>query len=439
MKFDESRRLFERARHHLAGGVSTVMRADAKPVPLYFDRGHGSRLVDVDGNEFIDYTLAFGPTILGHSHPAVIEAVSDQIVRGQTYGAQHRLEPIVAEQISAAVPCAEMVLFSTTGTEAVQVALRLARAATGRTRFIKFEGHYHGWFDNVLVSYRGTLEQLGPRDVPTPVLSGLGQLESTEALILPWNDLDAVEQLLRTDGATVAAIITEPVMCNSGGILPDPGYLEGLRSLCDRFAVVLIFDEVITGFRIALGGAQTRFGVIPDLAVFGKAIGGGLPLSVVAGRREILEMVERREVVHAGTFNGNPLALSAAHATLLELERDGGAIFERLEALGTRLRDGMLAAFDVAGLTATASGVGAAFTVSFGIDRPPRDYRDYLSADGATYGRLAEALLGEGVLCLQRGMWYLSAAHSEADVDTTLERVRDVLRSGFSLSAVGIS
>ncbi len=430
MNFERSRVLYERARRHLAGGVSTMMRADAKPLPLYFDRGFGSRLVDVDGNEFIDYTLAFGPTILGHSHPRVLEAVSQQLARGQAYGAQHELEPQVAERIHELVACADLVVFSTTGTEAVQVALRLARAVTGRRRFIKFEGHYHGWLDNVLVSYRGTEDQLGPRDQPTPVPMGRGQLDSAvqEAIVLPWNDLELVEQVLRARSGEIAAILTEPVMCNSGGITPLPGYLEGLRSLCDRYGVALIFDEVITGFRVALGGAQERFGVVPDLAIFGKALGGGFPISAVAGKRSIMELVATREVIHAGTFNGSPIALAAANATLAELSADGGAVYERLSRLGDRLRDGILDAARSAGIEATADGIGPAFTVSFGSDRPLRDYRDFIKVDGAAYGRFAEAVLYDGILCLQRGMWYVSTAHTDADIETTIERVAAALR-----------
>ena len=426
MKLDESRRLLGHARTFLAGGVSTVMRADAKPVPLYFDRGRGPYLVDVDGNEYLDYTLAFGPTILGHSHPAVVAAVTEQVARGQTYGAQHRLEPAVAETIHELVPCAEMVVFSTTGTEAVQIALRLARAATGRRRFVKFEGHYHGWLDNVLVSYRGSEEQLGPRDAPTPVTAGLGQLEQAarEGVVLPWNDLDLLDETLRRHGGDIAAVLTEPIMCNSGGCMPEAGYLEGVRSLCDRYGVILIFDEVITGFRVALGGAQAYFGVTPDLAVFGKALGGGLPLSAVGGRRRIMDLIARREVVHAGTFNGNPLALAAAAATLEVLAAHEGAAYPRLERLGDRLRAGLIDALVAAGYRAVAAGTGAAFTVSLGLERAPREYRDFLHADGPSYGRFAEALLEEGVLCLQRGMWYLSTAHTEAHVEQTIEAAR---------------
>lgn len=426
MRRETSRELYVEAQRHLAGGVSTIMRADAKPFPLYFERGAGSRITDVDGNEYLDYTLAFGPLILGHSHPAVVEAVVEQVRRGQTYGAQHRLEPLVARALRECLPWADLVVFSNTGTEAVQVALRTARAATGRERFVKFEGHYHGWMDNVLVSYRGSAAQLGPRERPHSVPHTLGQSRAAagEALVLPWNDLEVVERALREHRGEIAAVITEPVMFNSGGIEPRPGYLEGLRSLCDRHGVALIFDEVISGFRVALGGATERFGVVPDLAVYGKAIAAGFPLSCVAGRGAFLELIARREVVHAGTFNGNPVSLAAARAALEELRRDGGRLLREAAERGDRLRAALLAALAEAGVTAVAQGIGPAFSVSLGVREPLRDYRDFLRVDGAAYGRFAEAMLDEGVLCLNRGMWYVSTAHTDEDVARTAAAAR---------------
>ncbi|HEV8613755.1 MAG TPA: aspartate aminotransferase family protein, partial [Gemmatimonadales bacterium] len=399
MRFDTSRALLAEAQRYLAGGVSTIMRADMRPVPLYFESGKGSRLVDVDHNEYIDYTLAFGPLILGHSHPAIVEAVKEQLLRGQAFGAQHRLEPAVAKQIHELVPCADLVVFSNTGTEAVQVALRVARAATGKNRFIKFEGHYHGWMDNVLVSYRGTADQLGSRGSPRAVQTSRGQspLAMEEPLVLPWNDLSAVESALRLNDGEIAAIITEPVMFNSGGIEPAPGYLRGLRDLCDRHGVVLIFDEVITGFRVALGGAQELYGVIPDLAVFGKALAAGFPLSAVAGRADLLDLIASRAVVHAGTFNGNPISLAAAHAALTELAHSGGSTFEAASRNAERLREGIVSALSAVGIQASAHGVGPAFVISIGAREPLRDYRDLLDIDWDTYGRFAEALLGEGI------------------------------------------
>ena len=427
--FAGSRALFERSKKYLAGGVSTIMRADARPVPLYFDRGVGSRIWDVDNNEFIDFTLAFGPLILGHAHPAVVGAVSDALERGTTYGAQHRLEGRVAERIVELTPCADTVVFSSTGTEAVQVALRLARAATGRERFIKFEGHYHGWLDNVLVSYRGSPDELGSVDHPAARPQSRGQASSalTEAVVLPWNDLAAVESTLRERSSEIAAIITEPVMCNSGGITPLDGYLLGLRNLCDRYGVVLIFDEVITGFRLAPGGAQEYYGVTPDLAVFGKAISAGLPLSAVAGKSEIMELIESRAVVHAGTMNGNPLSLAAADAALRVLTADGNAAFRELHRLGDRLREGLLAAARGVGIPAVADGVGPTFTLSFGLSKAPRDYRQWAGADAERYGSFAEALTIAGVLSLTRGMWYLSTAHTTTDVDEAISRAADAM------------
>ena len=231
MNRDTSRRLYAEAQRFLAGGVSTIMRADAKPFPFYFDRGIGSHIFDVDGNEYLDYTLGFGPLIVGHCHPSVVEAVREQLYRGQTYGAQHRLEPLVAEQIHTCVPCAEMVVCCNTETEAVQVALRITRAATQRRRFGKFEGHYHGWLDNVPVSYRATEDQMGSRIAARSVPNTSGQSTDSlkESIVLPWNDLDVVEDTFSRHGFDIAALITEPVMFNTGGIEPKPGYLRGLH------------------------------------------------------------------------------------------------------------------------------------------------------------------------------------------------------------------
>lgn len=423
MHRETSRQLYAEAQRYLAGGVSTMMRADAKPFPLYFDRGAGSSIFDVDGNQYIDYTLAFGPLILGHSHPNVLEAVHDQLNRGQTYGAQHRLEPVVAEQIHDCVPCADMVVFSNTGTEAVQVALRIARAATQRLRFVKFEGHYHGWLDNVLVSYRATEDKMGSRAAARSVPGTKGQNPDVlkESIVLPWNDLNLVEDAFSRHGSEIAAVITEPVMFNSGGIEPKSGYLKGLRDLCDRHGVVLIFDEVISGFRIAVGGAQEHFGVIPDLAVFGKAIAAGFPMSCVAGKRELMELISRREVVHAGTFNGNPISLAAAHAALTELSRDGGRPLREIRERGERLGKGLVDAFRSAGIAAVAQGVGPAFSISLGVKEPLSDYRDFLRVDGQGYASFAEAMLDHGILCLGRGMWYVSTAHTDDEIALTID------------------
>ena len=332
--FDRSRALLERARRSLAGGVSSPVRGTT-PVPLYFTGGVGPRLQDADGNWYLDYAAAWGPVILGYSHPALVAAAHRAAERPFTYGAQHELEISVAERIQAAVPSAERVAFSSSGSEVVQLAHRLARAFTRRTLILKFEGHYHGWIDGALVSYHPR-EGLGPREAPHVIPGSFGQVPNVveNVLVAPWNDLAALEGLFRAHPARIAGVMMEPVLCNSGCLMPAPGYLAGVRDLCRRQGALFIMDEVITGFRIALGGAQAHFGVTPDLTTFGKAVAGGAPLSVVAGRREVLEQLHGAGVAFGGTFNGNPLSLAIADATLEELARDGGAALAPGEPVG---------------------------------------------------------------------------------------------------------
>ncbi|OUC06742.1 hypothetical protein RY27_19140, partial [Litorilinea aerophila] len=273
-QWQRSRSYFERARQSLAGGVSSNVRLLAQPFPLFFDRAEGALIYDVDGNAYIDYVLGQGPLILGHSHPAVLDAVNAAMRRGQLYAGQHELEFILAEKLVELVPAAELCRFGLSGSEMVQAAMRLARAVTGRTKILRFEGHYHGWFDNVLISVAPPLDQAGPRERPRPVAGSAGQVESALAdfVVLPWNDLALVETLFQEMGEELAAVMLEPMMCNTGAIPPEPGYLEGLRQLCDRYGTLLYFDETITGFRLGLQGAQGRFGVTPDLASFAKAM-----------------------------------------------------------------------------------------------------------------------------------------------------------------------
>jgi glutamate-1-semialdehyde 2,1-aminomutase len=429
MNLSRSRALHERASRTLAGGVSTMVRADSLPTPIYIDSASGVRMRDVDGNEYLDYAMAFGPLILGHSHPEIVNAVTAQVARGQTYGAQHELELIVAELIHDAVPCAEMVTFAMTGTEATQLATRLARAATSRPLIVKFEGHYHGWSDSLLYSFTTPVDELGPRDASRTIAGSRGQAPGGDLAVitLPWNDLAQVQRLLSKRGNEIAAIITEPVMFNAGGVMPVPGFLEGLRRVCDEYGIILIFDEVITGFRIAYGGAQQVFHVVPDLAVFGKAIAGGFPFACVAGKQSILSAISRREVVQAGTLNGNPVALAACRATLECLKANETATYQRMSTLGDRLRDGLLELLSGAGIKASASGLGPAFAVSIGLEVAPVEYRDLVGVDRATQSAFAVALLDEGVFTIQRGMWYLSAVHASNDIDDTLEATKKAL------------
>ena len=413
---------YERAQSALAGGVSTALRRSAKPYPLYFDRGAGSTIIDVDGNRYLDYALAWGPLILGHAPPQVTAAVAMRMHKGYTFGAQHDLEFEVAELLTRTIPCAERVAFANSGTEIVQVALRLARGFTGRSKHIKFEGHYHGWDDSVLVGYRPTREAIaGSEGQPIPV--GQGQRAHTDVVVVEWNDRAGVERAFSENRGEIAALLCEPLLCNSGCLPPDEGFLEFLREITRSNGALLIFDEVITGYRLRLGGAQEFYGVIPDLATYAKAVGGGFPLSVLAGSVEIMDRIGNGTVVHAGTLNGNPVALAAAQATLTTLAENNGAVYDQLWARGERLRTGIAAALTGAGYAVVTSGGGPVFHVSF-MDKPARTYRETLSADTAAYSALAMALLDEGVLVLPDGRWYISTAHTEADIDATLAAVK---------------
>ena len=416
---------WRRASGSLAGGVSSGLRRSAFPHPLYFTHGRGARLYDVDGNEYIDYTLAWGPNILGNAPTEVVEAVRETLHKGLTFGAQHDLEYEVAEMLTRIIPCADRVCFANSGTEIVQVALRLARAATGRSKFLKFEGHYHGWDDSVLQSYHPSAEQLASSNgAPVPV--GSGQLPAASTVIAQWNDPESVREAFAQHPGEISAIICEPLLCNSGCIAPEPGFLQLLREITTQNNALLIFDEVITGFRLSLSGAQGFYGVTPDLATYAKAVGAGAPLSVLAGRKQYMELIESGKVVHAGTLNGNLIALSAARAALAFLTRDADAIYANLFHRGERLRDGITSILHERGHQVRAAGEGPVFHLAF-IARQPRNYRDLLAADTRAYRDFLLALQDEGVLPLPDGRWYLSTAHSDGDIDATLEAVRRAL------------
>lgn len=421
-RWSTSRALLTRAKRSLAGGVSSPFRAKA-PVPLYFEDGRGSRIRDVDGNTYIDYALAWGPLILGHCHPSIVAAMQRQAARPHAYGAQHTLEFEVAEKIQAMVPCAERVAFTSSGSEAVQIALRLARAFTGRRLVVKFEGHYHGWLDSVLVSYHPVGPEAGPADAPAPVRGSKGQsaAAAVDLLILPWNSREVLERAFRERGAEIAAVITEPVLCNSGCLLPDADYLSTLRAFCSERGALLIFDEVITGFRIATGGAQQHFNVLPDIATLGKALGGGLPVSAVAGREDVLSLMFGGGVAFGGTFNGNPISLAAASATLDELARDGGAALRSASSLGRTLMAGLSERAARRGIPLTITGFGTAFSLHFTEHREFRNYRDVLHDDTGRLVAFLRAALEEGLYLLPDGRVYVSTAHTADDIEATVE------------------
>jgi glutamate-1-semialdehyde 2,1-aminomutase len=422
--WDRSIQLLERSRRSLAGGVSSPFRAKAT-VPLFFENGSGCRLTDVDGNEYIDYQLAWGPMILGYCHPGLVEQLRRQIEKPWSYGAQHEFEISVAEKIQAMVPCAERVAFTSSGSEAVQLAHRLARAYTDRPLILKFEGHYHGWMDSALLSYKPQPADVGPLENPRTVRGSRGQVANSEenTVVAPWNRPEILEQILEANEGKVAAIMMEPVLCNSGCILPMPGYLESARELATQHGCLLIFDEVITGFRMHPGGAQAHFGVTPDLATFGKAVAGGTPLSVIAGKADILEQMFTSGVAFGGTFNGNPLSLAAADVCLSELSRDGGEALCRANRVGNRIKTELPRLAKDAGLSLRTTGFGTAFCLHFTERDTLVDYRDTFDDDREKLNRFLRAALSEGVMLVPDGRMYVSTAHSDEDAKLTLERL----------------
>ncbi|MYH63979.1 MAG: aminotransferase class III-fold pyridoxal phosphate-dependent enzyme [Caldilineaceae bacterium SB0675_bin_29] len=424
--FDGSRQLIAEASQHLPGGVNSNYRLGVAPTPLVFERGEGAYLYDADGNRMIDYYLGMGPMILGHNPAPVLEAVQEQLGSGILYAGQSRVEQEAARLVCEIVPCAERVRFSCAGSEVVQAVIRLARAATQRSVIIKFEGHYHGWMDNILWSIAPTAEEYGPEEAPNAIPASAGQdlQAGLHTEVLPWNNLEVLERRLERED--VAGVIMEPAMCNTSTVFPGDGYLEGVRRACTDTGTVLIFDEVITGFRVAPGGAQAHFGVTPDLATFGKAIASGFPVSCFAGRAELMELFASGGVMHGGTFNGHPACMAALVATLGELEKP--ETFSALDRQGTRLMEGIGEALEAADIQARVEGFPQIFHVGFGVEGEVTDYRSSLQADKERYVRFTEALHYRGVRALERGAWFLSTAHTADVVDETVAAVSAVAR-----------
>ena len=427
-RWTRSLEYYSRAQQSLAGGVSSPFRRTF-PVPLYFQDGEGSKVQDVDGNWYLDYVLAWGPMILGHKHPALVEAMRKAAERPFNYGAQHELEFTVAETICRLVPCAERVALTSSGSEAVQLVMRLARAFTGRTLIVKFEGHYHGWMDSTLLSYHPSPAQMGAPEQPTIVLGSKGQVPNVveNVVVLPWNDRRTVSEFFAGRGQEVAAVMTEPVLCNSGCLLPVPGFLDELRRITRASGSLLIFDEIITGFRMAAGGAQSVLGVVPDLASFGKAIGAGLPLSAVAGRKEIMDLLSDGQVAFGGTFNGNCLSLAGAQAALIELEAQNGEALRRANRLGEELMGGITRIGQRLGLPLQATGFGTAFSVHFTSRPVLHNYRDTLADDRELLRHWLFECLREGIFLLPDGRVYTSVAHTSEDIERTSEAFERVL------------
>jgi len=366
-----------------------------------------------------------GAMVLGHNPAIVREAVKEQVDKGILFAGQSPLEAEAARLLCERIPSAERVRFGSSGSEVAQAAMRLMRAATGRRTIIKFEGHYHGWFDNILWSTAPALNAAGPEEAPVPVAGSAGQYpeEADGIEVMGWNDLGRLAaRLARGD---VAGVLMEPAMCNQGAMRPAPGYLEGALAACRANGSILCFDEVITGFRLGAGGAQELFGVTPDLSIFAKAIANGFPVAAVVGRAELMDLFSTGGVLHGGTFNAQPVALAAMLATQEALTPRH---FETVGARGQRLQGGVRAALAEAGITAQVMGFPLMFHVSFGLKEAPRNYREIALADKRGYSAFALALLRRGVRVLERGAWFVSSAHDDAVIDETLAVVSEAAR-----------
>lgn len=426
---EKSTRLVEEAERYSPGGVHSNFRLTSKPQSYMYERAEGARLYDVDGRTYIDYALGMGPAILGHSPRVVIESVAACLSSGQCYGGQHRLEVELSREICRIVPCAEKVRFSLTGSDAIQAAIRVARAFTGRWKIVKFEGHYHGWCENIFVSVHPTAGDAGEAAHPNKVPGTLGQdrLAFENLCILPWNDIEAFRRFISDKGQEIAAVIMEPIMCNSSVIVPRPGYLEQVRQLCDAHGILLIFDEVITGFRVGLSGAQGYLGVTPDLAVFAKALATGFPISCLAGRSAVMDLFGTGQVMHGGTFNTNLISCVAALATLGELVSEH--VYERLAIAGSRLMDGLRTVARSRGVPLLVQGVGPVFHTAFTEQDAIHNYRDYMNCNLVRQRQFVEALLENGVRITSRGTWFLSTAHTGHDVDLTIDAAERALEA----------
>jgi glutamate-1-semialdehyde 2,1-aminomutase len=423
MQFAASEKRYQQACKVLALGVSSGFRSGIRPIQ-YFDHGDGPYLFDVDGNEFVDYTLAWGPLILGSNHRGINEAVTRQLSRNYTVGAQHDLEIELATKMVQSVPGVEMVIFSNTGSEAVQAAFRLARARTGRDKILKFEGHYHGWMNNALVSYHPSPDALGTL---TPGCGGQPASEYSDVIVLPWNDIDALRRAFSDYPGQIACVITEALLVNSGSCMPHDGYLDQLVALCTENGAVSIFDEVITGFRIALGGAREYFGVEPDLSVYAKALAGGFSLAAVGGRRDSFEALLDGRTGHFGTYNGSAPNLAAALATLDALSESG--TYDRMNAHGYAIREHIEVEGRRLKLPLVTTGAGTAFSVHFGLQELPRNYADTLNANSARSAEFRDGMLHQGILCLPEGRWYVGATHTDTELAKVNAAITHVMQT----------
>jgi len=425
-KTTQSEEIFNTAQKLMPGGVNSPVRAfkSVNGQPIVFDKVQGSRAWDVDGNEYIDYVGTWGPAICGHAHPEVINALHETLNKGTSFGTPSVQENLLAEMVINAVPSIEMVRFVNSGTEACMTALRVMRAYTGRDKIVKFQGNYHGHADMLLVQAGSGVATLGLPDSP-----GVPQSTTSSTLTAPYNDLEAVKKLFQEHGNDIAGIMLEPVVGNSGFIAPDAGFLEGLREITHEYGALLAFDEVMTGFRIAYGGAQERFGIIPDVTTLGKIIGGGLPVGALGASKEIMELIAPAGPMYqSGTLSGNPLAMTAGIKTLEVLQRPG--VYEQLEQRTQKLTNGIKEIAQKHGHAVQIGQISAMFGVFF-TDRPIRNFDDAKTSDLDKFARYHRGMLERGIYLApaQFEAAFTSLAHTEEDIDKTLEAAEEVIAS----------
>lgn len=414
----KSEELFTDAKNYLPGGVDSPVRA-FKPYPFFALRGEGSRIFDVDGNSYIDYCLAYGPLVLGHAYPTVVNTVKEQLFNGSAYGVPTENEIKLAKEVIKRIPCAEMVRFVNSGTEATMSAIRLARAVTGKKKIVKFEGAYHGAHDYVLV-------KSGSGAIGLPDSPGVPEETTKNTILIPFNNEEAITDLFEREGENLAAIILEPVMGNVGCIPPKKGYLEFLRKITIENDVMLIFDEVITGFRISEGGAQEYFGVTPDLVTLGKILGGGFPMGALAGKKEFMERIAPSgDVYQAGTFNGNPISIIAGLETLKNLDKK---FYQDSETKGLKMRRGLQDILHDASLEYQVAGLSSMFQLYF-TSNEVWDYAQAKTADTNKFARYFHSLLSNDVFVMpsQFECCFISKVHSSHDIEITLEAMAEAI------------
>ena len=432
MNHKRSARLFDKAKELIAGGVSSQIRVnEPADTPLFFTHAKGSKMWDTDGNEYIDYIQGMGPNLFGHSPDFINKQVSQDMENGYVFAAQFEQELEVAEMVLEMIPMEDAtVRFASSGTEIDQLLLRTMRGFTGRKKILKFEGHYHGWMDSVNWSVHPSIAKAGPEDSPVPVgeSSGMDQATAEGLVICQWNDAKLLEKAFKKHGPEIAGVIMEPILANTNCILPNSEFLDAVQKLCKKNGSLLAFDEVITGFRIAKGGAQEYLGVTPDLATYAKSMAGGFPIAMIAGRREVMDLIGDGTVYHGGSFNSNVMSISATYASLKHIQTQGDAFYAELNAKGLRLMEGLRDVAKSLESDLHVQGVGSVFAISFTTKQEINNWRDHArNCDDDKYQRFAYAMLQQGIRLSSNGRIHLCSAHSDDDIEKTIAAAAAVL------------